>query len=333
MPKNKNASFRYRVINECLRNTGRNWTLEDLVEKISEELYEHFGITKGISKRTVQYDINTMRSLPPRGFDAPIICKDGFYYYEDPDFSINQNPLNETDIENLQEAVDILRHFKGLPIYSEIENIIGKMQYDIVSSQKDQSIDFENVSELTNIDLIGEIYPYVKERKVLDIQYKPFSKTEPIVIRLHPYLLKEYNNRWFLIGWNQEYEDFSVLAIDRIQHVTEINVPFIENHKDDMLTLLNNIIGVSIPATRESEKIEIEVFSPSIPYLLTKPLHTSQTLKTKKKNSAIFMLHLIPNFELEQKILSFGENCKVLKPEYFQTRLKERIEKLNERYK
>lgn len=71
MPKNKLASFRYRVINNCLRNTGRKWTLQNLIDEISEELFENFGIEKGVSRRTVFYDIELMRSLPPRGFDAP----------------------------------------------------------------------------------------------------------------------------------------------------------------------------------------------------------------------------------------------------------------------
>jgi len=57
MPKNKLASFRYRVINNCLRNTGRNWTMQDLMDEISNQLNENFGIAKGISKRTLQYDI------------------------------------------------------------------------------------------------------------------------------------------------------------------------------------------------------------------------------------------------------------------------------------
>src|SRR6056297_2682395 len=143
MPTNKNASFRYRVINQCLRNTGRRWTLEDLIETISNEMYEQFGIDKGISKRTVQYDINTMRSDPPRGFAAPIACENGCYFYEDQDFSIDNNPLNETDIENLNEASAILKQFAHLPLYGELEGMLGKLQENIVQNDAETIVAFE----------------------------------------------------------------------------------------------------------------------------------------------------------------------------------------------
>ena len=83
MATNKNASYRYRVIDNCLKNTARKWTLNDLIKTISEKLDEDLGIYKGVSKRTVQNDISIMRSMYPRGFDAPIVCKDGNYYWDD----------------------------------------------------------------------------------------------------------------------------------------------------------------------------------------------------------------------------------------------------------
>jgi len=332
MPKNKNASFRYRVIDQCLRNTARNWTLQDLIDKVSDEMYEHFGREEPFSKRTIQYDLNVMRSDPPRGFGAPIENKDGYYYYEDPDFSINQNPLNETDIENLKAAGDILRQFKGLPVYQEIEKIIGKIQQDIISSNRSPLIDFENVEELTNIDLVGEIYPYLKQGKVLNIGYKPFQREEALEIELHPYLLKEYNNRWFLLGWNEQYQDYSVLALDRVQNIKEADASFVGDHKKHMLELLKHIVGVSLPENREVEEIEIEVSEGSIPYFQTKPLHSSQKLKSRKESSAIFAFNLIPNYELEQLLLSFGENLRVIRPKHFRERLEERIKRMKEGY-
>ena len=88
MATNKNASFRYRVLNNCFRDGSRRWTIKRLIEHVSEQLDEHFGISKGISERQVKEDIHIMRSLPPRGFDAPIVCRDGIYFYDEPTFSI-----------------------------------------------------------------------------------------------------------------------------------------------------------------------------------------------------------------------------------------------------
>jgi predicted DNA-binding transcriptional regulator YafY len=332
MPKNKNASFRYRVIDQCLRNTARRWTLQDLIDKVSDEMYEHFGREEQFSKRTIQYDLNVMRSDPPRGFGAPIESKDGFYYYEDPNFSINQNPLNETDIENLREAIDILSHFKGLPIYQEMENILGKIQQDIFTANEDPLIDFENVEELKNINLLGKLYPLLKEKQVLRIDYKPFKKSESLKLDIHPYLLKEYNNRWFLLGWSKQYKNFSILALDRIQDIRNLSDRFIPDHKERLLKLLQHIIGVSIPENTTIKNIKIEVMDPTVPYFQTKPIHPSQKLEDQGELSSIFSFQLIPNYELEQLLLSFGENVKVLEPKYFREQMKARAEKLKNRY-
>ena len=71
MPVNKNALIRYKIIDRCLRNKYRRWTLDDLVEACSDALYDMEGIIKGVSMRTVQADIQIMRS-DKLGYNAPI---------------------------------------------------------------------------------------------------------------------------------------------------------------------------------------------------------------------------------------------------------------------
>lgn len=71
MPVNKNALIRYKTIDKCLRNRYRRWTIEDLVDACSDALYEMEAINKGVSMRTVQGDIQIMRS-DKLGYNAPI---------------------------------------------------------------------------------------------------------------------------------------------------------------------------------------------------------------------------------------------------------------------
>ena len=105
MPTGKNASYRYRIIDQALSNKYRRWSYNDLLEHVSEKLAEEYDILKGISKRQFDYDLQIMRKDPPEGYGAPIIRKGCEIYYDDPDFSINNNPLNDTDIENLKEVL------------------------------------------------------------------------------------------------------------------------------------------------------------------------------------------------------------------------------------
>ncbi len=108
MPANKNALIRYRTIDNCLRNRYRRWTLDDLVQACSDALYDMEGITKGVCARTVQMDIQMMRS-DKLGYNAPIEVYDKTYYrYADPDYSISDMPLSQEDCKLLKKAITLL---------------------------------------------------------------------------------------------------------------------------------------------------------------------------------------------------------------------------------
>lgn len=110
MPANKNALIRYKTIDNCLRNRYRRWTLDDLVEACSEALYDMEGIKKGVCTRTVQMDIQMMRS-DKLGYNAPIEVYDRIYYrYADPGYSITEMPLSMEDCKLIKKAIDLLEN-------------------------------------------------------------------------------------------------------------------------------------------------------------------------------------------------------------------------------
>ena len=112
MPANKNALIRYKTIDNCWRNRYRRWTLDDLVEACCDALYDMEGITKGVCARTVQMDIQIMRS-DKLGYNAPIEVYDRIYYrYADPDYSITEMPLSIEDCKLIKEAIILLEKKK-----------------------------------------------------------------------------------------------------------------------------------------------------------------------------------------------------------------------------
>ena len=95
MASNKNALIRYKTIDQCLRNTGRRWTLNDLIDACSDALYEYEGKDVYVSKRTVQLDIQQMRS-DKLGYNAPIeVYERKYYRYAQEDFSIMNIPVTD----------------------------------------------------------------------------------------------------------------------------------------------------------------------------------------------------------------------------------------------
>ena len=128
MPANKNALIRYKTIDRCLRNRYRRWTIEDLVDACSDTLYDMEGIRKGISLRTVQGDIQMMRS-DKLGYNAPIEVYDQRYYrYADPQYSITDMPLSEDDFLLLKRAVDLLGKNENQLQNGEICKVLVKVK-------------------------------------------------------------------------------------------------------------------------------------------------------------------------------------------------------------
>lgn len=128
MPANKNALIRYKTLDRCLRNKYRRWTLDDLVEACSEALYDMEGITKGVSVRTVQADIQMIRS-DKLGFNAPIEVYDNkFYRYENPDYSIDNNALSDEDCELRRQAVEMIQHFDPGQEARDLAAILAKVK-------------------------------------------------------------------------------------------------------------------------------------------------------------------------------------------------------------
>ena len=127
MPANKNALIRYKTIDNCLRNRYRRWTIDDLVDACSEALCDMEGITKGVCTRTVQMDIQIMRS-DKLGYNAPIEVYDKIYYrYADPDYSITEMPLSMDDCKLIKEAIKLLGDRENRDS-EKVRNVLAKVQ-------------------------------------------------------------------------------------------------------------------------------------------------------------------------------------------------------------
>lgn len=315
MPTNKNASFRYRVLNQCFTNPGRRrWTLDALIEEVSRHMLLEFGHDTTVGKRTIQGDLNLMRSPRPRGFGAPIVCRRGHYFYNDPSFSIESVPFDPRALESLREAFALLRQFKGLPQLQVLEELLmtvdGRQRVSPLSST---FIQFETNHHVVGLEWLSPLYEAIARRQVVRIQYHPFLEA-PRAILLHPYLLKEWRNRWYVFGRNEEDRLWN-LALDRIRAAAPApEVAYRANDLFDPATWFNDIIGVTKPEGAQALDIELETSLLVSYYLETKPLHASQRLLERNAAAARFTLHLIPNQELLGELLHFGHELRVVGP-------------------
>lgn len=338
MPVNRNALIRYRTIDTCLQNRFRQWTLQDLIDECSDALYEYEGIDKGVSKRTVQSDIQMMRS-DKLGYNAPIIVKDKKYYtYEDPEYSITNIPLSDQDLDTLHEVVGILDQFKGFSHFQEVTTIIKRIENKIQSFSHEAPyiIDFEKNEELKGLEFLDQLHQAILKENVLDIRYVPFRKrfirdSTPLVF--HPYLLKEYRNRWFVLGLNESTNIIMILALDRI-HSFDINEEktYINNTYFNPKDYFDNVVGVSVQYNGPIYDILFVVNHADAPYLITKPIHPSQEIVKKDDEGIHFKLKVQINYELEREFVSLGEKVRVIEPPVLRDRIQHRIQKALKRY-
>lgn len=151
-----------------------------------------------------------------------------------------------------------------------------------------------------------------------------------MVWTIHPYYLKQYNNRWFLMGWNEQYEDLSIVPLDRIILVEQSDKKFRPNRSIDFDHYFNNIIGVSVEENAVPTEIVLQFSKNRLPYVLSKPLHHSQQLVDEEKG--IVEIQVIPNKELISQILWFGDDVEILSPESIRVQISKKIESMSKKY-
>ena len=336
MALNKNALIRYKTIDKCLQNHYRQWTLDDLIEACSDKLYEYEGREVNVSKRTVQLDIQMMRS-DKLGYNAPIVVyAKKFYKYEEEDYSITDIPLNENDMNVLSETVEMLKQFKDFSLFSELGGIIQRLEDKVYTEKTHQSavIHLDKNEKLKGLEHLDVLYQAIIKKMVLRITYQSFKAREASEIIFHPFILKEFNNRWFLVGKTSSKKPVITFALDRIISIDyDTTIPYLdENFNGD--EYYKNTIGVTVLNEEHIQNIVLKVDRSNAPYVITKPFHHSQKIIEKLPNgSVIISLFVHINFELERLILGFGETIEVVKPKLLRKRINKKLEKAAELYK
>ena len=331
----KNALLRYQTLDRCFKNNGRSYLIEDLLEEVNQTLFDENPENSGIQVRQLREDIRFMRS--ELGYSAPIESrvisgKKHAYFYTEPTFSINNSPLNTTEAEQLKSVLTLLNRFQGNPGFEWLTemSVILKDTFSLKSNSK-KAISFEGNIDYTGYEFITPLFNAIVNNRVLKINYTPFGQDE-IQLTFHPYHLKQFNNRWFVFGLNANLNAPAWnLALDRITNIIEIQDVYVEDFSD-WDYFFSEIIGVSKPFDQNEEEIHLLFSKRQAPYIITKPIHETQK-HYELEDGLLVKIKVIPNFELEQLILSFGEGVKVLLPVHLKEKISDRIELSLSQYK
>jgi predicted DNA-binding transcriptional regulator YafY len=335
MATNKHATIRYHALDRCFSNHGRKFFIEDLINSCNEAIYEFSGIEDGVKRRQVFDDITFMES--DQGWNIQLErTKDGkrvYYRYSDKSFSIKNQGINQSEAEQLKESLSILSRFKGLPQFEWIEEIQIRLEDTFkLKSNTESVVCFEENPYLKGLNHFMGLFTAIQNKKALVINYKGFKQINSTDIIFHPWHLKQFNNRWFLFGFNEQYQSLSNLAIDRIISIQEAKVNFIPNTDINFEDFFDDVVGVSVKPGASSEKVVIKISKEVWPYIESKPLHGSQKLKSKTDTYVQIELNVQINYELIALLFSYMEALEIIEPEALRQRFKIISETIYKKY-
>lgn len=339
MPANKYALLRYRIIDKRISNKYKPYpNKENLREACEEALY---GATSGdnISNSTIDKDLWAMRNENELGFFAPIQYSKLHkgYYYEDPDYTIDNIPLNDIDVEAIKFAANTLYQFKGIDLFKQYESAIEKIldRLNISPSVTDKAVEefvqFETAPAYLGSQFLGELLHSIRDRVVVNFDYSKFSGGKSKKHELHPYLLKEYRNRWYIIGYSKEKETEVVFALDRMANLELTSETFQRSLDFKPDNYFKHSIGITTN-TGDPENITLR-FSPLAgKYISSQPIHESQ--KILRNDEVAFEISLFLNItkELIMLILSYGDDVEVKAPDHLRSRIKTILERSTAKY-
>ena len=337
MPKNKNALIRYRILDKLLSDKHHYYTRNDLWEKCNSKLVE-MGYSP-VTKRTVELDLHNMDTE----FDQISIewdfLADGKHIirYEDQTTSIFTPKFTHEEERFLSELFRMLGGFSGLEGFECLSNIQERISNDrqlqlngnnkpILSYSRNPYLSNEKGAAVSNA--IPGLYQAIVNKTTVVVQYKQFCTEDTSSLTVCPYMLKQYNDRWYLICQciDPQADNLYNLPLDRIFSYEEHPEIDYEECRYDINERFEDIVGVTYYQNTSIERIPFAISKEKAPYIITKPIHGSQTLLPESEQQRMksiypeldgyifFYIECIPNNELKELLFSFDKEIVVLHP-------------------
>jgi predicted DNA-binding transcriptional regulator YafY len=269
--------------------------------------------------------------------DAPIRYskKNGGYFYEDPDFSVNDVPLSEDELASIRFAVSTLQQFREVPFFQQfgmaIDKIVDRVAVGEQSQEMSKYIQFEAAVSTGGNEYLPTLLEGIQAQKRVWFMYTSFQQQQSKPRKVSPLFLKEYRNRWYLICFDLQKQDISTFALDRMTELQLLDeaaqIPADFNATD----YFRDAIGITA-FKGAALRIVLKADAIAARYIETQAFHHSQKLLDKQDAYSIFELRILVTEEFIRSLLGYAGEVEVLEPESLRSTLKERAQALLKRY-
>lgn len=333
---NSSKQNRIKLLNRFLQSG--QWTTQQLHKKVNQELDG-----EGVTLRAIQEDIKDMREN-----GAPINTKGRFRFYTK-DYNHCPEEISVKEKQIIREALKTLGQFSGLESFEWIQNyLIGEDRRTILNF---------TTSAVKGSNLLPRLFDAILNKQVLNIKYRPFGgKWKDYII--HPYLLKEYRGRWYLIG-GIDSDGFIVnFALDRMgdEFTIKDRIPYRDFEEGDIVDRYKDLVGVTYRKEAKMEHVIIWTDDNTYNYVRTKNITRFQTLLVGVKDKQFrekypqleggrfFDLYTYVcelhgdaedkkrNYELVRELCSYDSGLVVLEPSYLREQVYKKILAMKDRY-
>jgi predicted DNA-binding transcriptional regulator YafY len=334
MPSNKHFEIRKKKLNELFRTKA--YTLEELLKIVGNEIRDHRQDGAGVSKKTIQNDIKAMRE-EAEALGGAIVCTEGRYRYKPKDFNIYDISIDPYDIERIKLAAQLIQEIPGLKFYDELKETIDRLEMrssSVMTGPDRVYIQFDYKKDYSGSQHLNDLLEAIKGETVITFNYQPFKENAPSVKEVHPYLLKEYNHRWFLIGLNHAEQQIHVYGLERIKGKIKPAKGIEYSWPDSFNPKIyrEDVVGVTLNDS-DPETIRIKFARERADYVATNPIHRSQKVVDTTDSYTLFEYRLIPNKELIAIILSYGPDAEVIASVGLRKMIQEKAKALYQLYK
>ena len=317
---NRNAYLRYKAIDMRLRNRYCSAPdMGDLIEACREAIEYRPSI------ETIQKDIKLMREQPPKGFAAPIkFCRRKLVYeYTDPSYSFDTIGLNDEDIEGIKKALEVINSIGTSRVSQQFSHSMGKVLSAYNEEFNDPSknrkiIQTDQIPLYRGMDHFDLLFRACSEEIPVSVIHYSYTKMRFNVRVIHPRTLKEFENRWYIVGFSEDHESTRIFGLDRLYDPVLLKKAFIKESENEDL-FLKDVYGVYQCENQKKQTIRIQANSMVTNYLMAYPLHPSQeVLKRLEYGNSEITYQLIPSYELIRLFRSYGNDIKVIEPQWMQ---------------
>lgn len=325
--------MRYYLIDELLRRRLHPYAT---IEQIQARCFDRLGTN--VSVRTLKDDMHRMRYDELLGYHAPIVYSHAHkgYFYSDATYSIHKLPVTSEELHAARFATALLSGLSHLPMLKTVAGMVEKLEQALKLSHYNSSTQYNRIvpehhPTQKGIEFLEPCMEFISQNRAIQLNYQSFGRATGKLYRLHPYLLKEFRQRWYLLAFDKQAEKLKTYSLDRFVHLEGMEDVFRMDDAFDPELYFRYCYGITYSSLPPASVV-LSFTGDSRHYVRTKPIHFSQQVVSEDDFSFTVSLLVQPSYELISDILSFGPACKVLAPEALKRSVTEILQEMMKNY-